>query len=66
VEAYEGYLRSRAKTYPEVDLPEHGAPSARTLVPQYRSAVAELILPGFERFGVETAAARTWLRDTAP
>lgn len=62
LEAYEGYLRKRARAYPDVDLPAHGAPHARMLVPHYRASVAELILPGFDRFGVQTSAARAWLQ----
>lgn len=63
LDAYERYLRLRAAAYPDVDLPAHGAPHPRRLVPQYRASVAELILPGFERFGVDISAARTWLSD---
>jgi hypothetical protein len=62
LEAYEEYLHKRARSYPDVDIPAHGAPHPRMLVPQYRASLEELILPGFDRFGVQTAAARIWLR----
>ena len=59
--AYEGYVRKRVGDYPDVDLPAHGCPAPRILYTQYLASVGELVLPGFARFGVDTAAARAWL-----
>ena len=59
--AYEGYVRKRVGDYPDVDLPAHGCPAPRVLYTQYLASVGELVLPGFDRFGVDTTAARAWL-----
>jgi len=61
LDAYEGYVKKRVAVYPDVDLPAHGCPAPRVLLDQYLAAVGELVLPGFERFGVDTTAARRWL-----
>jgi len=61
LDAYEAYVRKRVSVYPDIDLPAHGCPAPRVLYDQYLASVGELVIPGFERFGVDTTSARRWL-----
>ena len=44
----------------------HGAPPADAVEAALRGAIADLIVPGLDRFGLPTASLRGWLADGAP
>ena len=44
----------------------HGAPPADAVEAALRGAIADLIIPGLERFGLPSASLRGWLADGAP
>lgn len=44
----------------------HGAPPADAVEAALLGAIADLIIPGLERFGLPTGSLRAWLRDGAP
>ncbi|HEY6728407.1 MAG TPA: hypothetical protein VI197_30560, partial [Polyangiaceae bacterium] len=44
----------------------HGAPPAAAVEAALTGAVADLMIPGLERFGLPTASLRAWLADGAP
>jgi hypothetical protein len=46
--------------------PEHGVPSTRTTRECLFSAMHDIVLPGFERVGVDVSATRNWLRSVEP
>jgi len=43
----------------------HGAPPADAVEAALRAAISDLMIPGFERFGLATAELRAWLDDGA-
>lgn len=44
----------------------HGAPPAHAVEAALRGAIADLMVPGLEHFGLPTATIRAWLADGAP
>jgi hypothetical protein len=44
----------------------HGAPPAEAVETALRGAIADLIIPGFERFSLPTSELRSWLAAGAP
>jgi hypothetical protein len=61
----QGWWDEGAVTMPE-GAPEHGIPSTRTTRECLFSAMHDIVLPGFERVGVDVRATRDWLRSVEP
>lgn len=51
---------ARIAMLPEAGVPGHGYPPRGVLVDVIRSAVRDLVLPGFEHVGIAAVAARYW------
>jgi hypothetical protein len=59
--AYRDHLRGRAARLPARDLAAHGCPHPDGMLPLFRLALRELVLPGFARAGVPVEAASSWV-----
>ena len=57
--------RAQIATLPDLDIPEHGCPSAAAIDRAARASVRDLVLPGFETAGVDVSDARRWLQADA-
>jgi len=53
--------RAQIGTVPEPAVPEHGCPSGAAIEEAMRASVTNLVLPGFERLGLDVRAARAWM-----
>lgn len=51
---------SRIARLPEAGVAGHGYPARARLVDVVRDAVRDLVLPGFDHVGIDTAGARAW------
>jgi hypothetical protein len=55
------HWRNHIATLPEVDLAEHGCPSATAIQTASLASIRELVLPGFARAGIDVSAATRWV-----
>jgi len=59
--------RNTPRPYPtDPTVHRHGAPPAAAVEAALQGAIADLIIPGLEHFGLPTAPIRAWLADGAP
>jgi len=56
--------REQIATLPEGEQVEHGCPSGAAIERAARASIAELVLPGFERAGVDAGKAWEWFDAT--
>lgn len=59
-----GWL-AQIEALPREALPEHGCPAPAEVEAAGLCAMRDLVLPGFERLGVDVSAARAWLESGA-